>query len=90
MVANLRTVMHACGPDVYRLAHLEAGIIGQRLALASAASGIGSCGICTFYDEDVRAFLALSQTGWEVIYATAFGITAVDTEPAGYPGLGIG
>lgn len=90
MVANLRIVMHACGPDLYRLAHLEAGIIGQRLALASAASGIGSCGVCTFYDDEVRALLGLDQTGWEVIYATALGIPAFDTEPPGYPGLGIG
>jgi len=90
MVANLRTVLNACGPDLYRLAHLEAGILGQRLALAAAASGIGSCGICTFYDEQIRAFLGLDQSGWEVLYAAAIGITAAETEPPGYPGLGIG
>lgn len=90
MTTNLRAVMNACGPDLYRLAHLEAGIIGQRLALAAAASGIGSCGICTFYDDELRSFLGLQQTGWEVLYATTIGITATPTEPPGYPGLGIG
>lgn len=90
MSSNLRAVMSACGPDLYRLAHLEAGIIGQRLSLAAGASGIGSCGICTFYDDQVRTFLGLQQTGWEVLYAAAIGITATSTEPTGYPGLGIG
>jgi SagB-type dehydrogenase family enzyme len=90
MVSNLRIVLNACGPDLYRLAHLEAGIIGQRLALAAAASGIGSCGICTFYDEQLRAFLGLDQTGWEVLYGMAIGIPAVETDPPGHPGLGIG
>lgn len=90
MTANLRLVMNASGPDLYRLAHLEAGIIGQRLAVAAAASGIGCCGICTFYDDELRAFLGLLQTGWEPLYATAIGIPAIPTDPPGYPGLGIG
>jgi len=90
MVADLQIVMRGCGPDAYRLAHLESGIAGQRLALAAAAAGIGACGICSLFDDDVRTFLALQQTGWEVLYATALGVTAPETEPPGYPGLGIG
>jgi SagB-type dehydrogenase family enzyme len=90
MVSNLPVAMHGCGPDVYRMAHLEAGIAGQRLALAAAASGVGSCGICSFYDDEVSSFLGLQNSGWEVLYATALGMTAKETAPAGYPGLGIG
>lgn len=90
MVANLQTVLSGTGPDAYRLAHLEAGIAGQRMALAAAASGVGSCGICSFYDEEARAFLGLQHSTWEVIYATAIGIPETPTEPPGHPGLGIG
>lgn len=90
MTAHLRSVMNTGGPDLYRLAHLEAGIMGQRLSLAAAASGVGSCGVCTFYDDEVKAFLGLQQTGWETLYAIAIGISAASTEPVGYPGLGIG
>ena len=44
----------------------------------------------SLYDEQIRAFLGLDQSGWEVLYAAAIGITAAETEPPGYPGLGIG
>lgn len=89
MAVNLQLAMRGCGPDVYRLAHLEAGIAGQRLALAAAAEGIGSCGICSLFDDEARTFLGLPP-GWEVLYATAIGITAPETDPPGHPGLGIG
>lgn len=90
MVANLDLVMHSAGPDAYRLAHLEAGIAGQRLALAAEASGVGSCGICSFYDEEARAFLGLQQSTWEVLYAFAIGFPETEAGPPAYPGLGIG
>lgn len=90
MTANLYQTLHGTGPDVYRLANLEAGIAGQRLALAATASGIGSCGIATFYDDEVRAFLGMHQTGWEVMYLYALGMTSSEPEAPRYPGLGIG
>jgi SagB-type dehydrogenase family enzyme len=90
MTANLHTLMHGAGPDIYRLAHLEAGIVGQRLALAGGACGLGSCGIGSFYDDEIRQFLGLHQTGWEPIYATALGYPAPETDPPSHPGLGIG
>ena len=90
MTSNLGVTLHALGPDVYRLAHLEAGIAGQRLALAAAASGIGASGIGSFYDDELRLFLGLEQTGWEVIYATALGVPAAEVEAPPHPGLGIG
>jgi SagB-type dehydrogenase family enzyme len=90
MTANLHQTMHGIGPDIYRLANLEAGIAGQRLALAAAAAGVGSCGIGTFYDDEIRAFLGIAQTGWEVMYVYTLGVTATEPESPRFPGLGIG
>ena len=90
MTANLHVLAHAAGPDVYRLAHLEGGIAGQRLALAAAACGLGACGIASFYDDEIRLFLGLAQTGWEPIYAAALGAPAPEAEPPPHPALGIG
>lgn len=91
MAVNLHALMNTAGPDLYRLAHLEAGIVGQRLALSAWACGIGTCGIVSMYDDEVRQFLGLHQTGWEIVYATALGFTAPPgAEPPPHPGLGIG
>ncbi len=73
MVANLVTLLTKIGPDAYRLAHLEAGVAGQRLAIASTAMGLAGTCVGAFYDEDVRRFLGLSQTGWEPLYCMAVG-----------------
>lgn len=87
LVSNLHLLLQTAGPDLYRLAHLEAGIAGHRLTLAAAACGFGSCGIASFYDDEVRQFLGLQRTGWEVLYATAIGVTAPETEPPPHPAL---
>ncbi|MFI5380066.1 MAG: SagB family peptide dehydrogenase [Tepidisphaerales bacterium] len=73
MVANLVTLLTKTGPDAYRLAHLEAGVVGQRLALAATAMGLGAASIGAFYDDDARRFLGLNQTGWELLYCVAVG-----------------
>lgn len=78
MAANLGTLMSNTGPDAYRLAHLEAGICGQRLCLAAEALSFACTGIASFFDDDARKFLGLAQTGWEVIYAAAVGIPVMD------------
>ena len=46
------------------------------MALAATACAIGSCGIGIFYDDELRHFLGLQQTGWEIIYCMALGIPA--------------
>ena len=81
MAASLNVLLEHGGPDIYRLAHLEAGIIGQRIYLAATALGLGACGIGAFYDDEIRRFLGLSETGWEVIYAMAIGLPG-GAEPA--------
>jgi SagB-type dehydrogenase family enzyme len=90
MTANLQATLYGTGPDIYRLAHLEAGIVGQRIALAAASHGLGSCGTGTYYDQGIRSFLGIDDTGWEVIYACTIGVQAADSGPASYPGLGVG
>jgi SagB-type dehydrogenase family enzyme len=82
MVANLRPVMTAAGPDAYRLAHVEAGIAGQRACLAAHALGLGATGIGAFYDDDVAKFLHLQDAGWEAIYALALGVPDAAVAPA--------
>ena len=73
IVANLHQLMNHGGPDVYRLAHLEAGIVAQRLYLAAASLGLGAALSHDFYDEDARVFLGLAKTGWEILSVTAVG-----------------
>lgn len=81
MVSDLRTLLEKAGPDSYRLAHLEAGIAAQRVHLASAALGLGSSGVGAYYDDDVRSFLKLKETGWEVVFEMAIGYPAADPAP---------
>lgn len=73
LVADLQKLMSGAGPDAYRLAHLEAGVAGQRLALAAAALGLGSCGIGAIYDDGVTKFVGLADSTWESLYAIAIG-----------------
>lgn len=80
MVCDLRALMAATGPDAYRLAHLEAGVVAQRLHLAAAGMDLGCSGAAAFYDDEVRRFLDLDRTGWEPVHAVATGVPA--PEPA--------
>jgi len=47
------------GARGYRNALLEAGIVGARLYLASAAHGLGGCAVGAFYDEEVAELLEI-------------------------------
>lgn len=73
LVANLRKLLTEAGPDLYRLAHLEAGIAAQRLALGSASVGIGCRVFGDFHDDAWKSFLGLGSTGWEPLLVTAIG-----------------
>jgi SagB-type dehydrogenase family enzyme len=76
LMSDLRTLTAGAGPDAYRLAHIEAGLVGQRMYLAAHALGLGCVGIGAFYDEEVKGFLSLTGTGWDPIYALAIGAPA--------------
>ena len=73
MVANLHALMTQGGPDAYRLAHLEAGIVTQRIYLAATSLNLGCVSSQDFYDEECRTFLGLAKTGWEVLAVVAIG-----------------
>jgi SagB-type dehydrogenase family enzyme len=73
LFANLHQLMAGAGPDAYRLSHLEAGIVAQRMTLAAASMELGAIGIGGFYDEEVKAFFGLANTGWEPMYGVAVG-----------------
>jgi SagB-type dehydrogenase family enzyme len=74
LCANLAQLMTLVGPDTYRMAHLEAGAVAQRIALAATAmEDLAAVPICAFYDEEVRVFFGFERTGWEPIYVVAVG-----------------
>ena len=73
IVANLRELMNVSSPDTYRLAHLEAGIAGQRMYLACTAMNIECCSVGSFQDDEIRKSLDLMDTDWECLYAFALG-----------------
>lgn len=56
----------------YRLAHYEAGYIGQMLYLTACALGHDATGIGCFIDDDINDYLVLDE-GKEVIYNFTFG-----------------
>jgi SagB-type dehydrogenase family enzyme len=80
MFANLNVLMNNAGPDLYRLAHLEAGTAAQRMYVAANSLNLGCAPIPDFYDDEVRKFLGLDRTGWEPIHAVAVGVS-IDDRP---------
>ena len=81
LVSDLPSLMAAGGPDAYRLAHLEAGVVAQRMHLAACAMDIGCAGVGAFFDDEVRRFFDIDRSGWEPIYAVALGVPAPDAPP---------
>jgi len=77
MTANLRDLMSVTGPDIYRLAHIEAGIVTNRIALSSEAMDLAWFESGLIYDDETRTFLGIQNSGWEVLCAVAIGNRAV-------------
>jgi SagB-type dehydrogenase family enzyme len=71
-LADLGALLDAYGNRGYRLANLEAGLIGGRLYLAAYAQRFGATGL-TFYDRDVVDFFAPHSEGKDAIFVTALG-----------------
>lgn len=57
----------------YRYIYLDAGHIGQNLALASEALGLGSCAVGALYDEEINRLLDIDGKEETVVYMTAVG-----------------
>jgi SagB-type dehydrogenase family enzyme len=61
------------GQRTFRYVDLDAGHIGQNLALACAAQGFAACHIAAFYDDEVNALLGVDGIDESVVYMTAVG-----------------
>ena len=71
-LANLDALLETYGNRGYRIANLEAGLIGGRLYLAAYAQRFGATGL-TFYDRDVVAFFSPHAAGKDALFVTALG-----------------
>jgi SagB-type dehydrogenase family enzyme len=71
-LADLGRVLDRFGNRGYRLANLEAGLIGGRLYLTAYAQRFGATGL-TFYDGAVAAFFSPHAAGKDALFVTALG-----------------
>jgi SagB-type dehydrogenase family enzyme len=75
MLAPLNALLAAYGNRGYRLANLEAGLIGGRAYLVAYASRFGASGL-TFYDREVVRFFAPHAEDLDAVFVTALGRAA--------------
>lgn len=71
-VCDLRRATRRFGDRAYRYAGLDAGHLGERIALAAGALGLGTSGIGGYLDDEVTALLRLPPSR-AVIYWTVIG-----------------
>jgi SagB-type dehydrogenase family enzyme len=71
-LADLARTLERWGNRGYRLANLEAGLIGGRLYLGAYAQGFGATGL-TFYDRAVVDFFSPHAAGRDALFVTALG-----------------
>ena len=69
---DLEPVLERFGNRGYRVAQLEAGLLGGRLYLASYAQNFGATGL-TFFDDDVTDFFSPHARGKSVMFLMALG-----------------
>jgi SagB-type dehydrogenase family enzyme len=74
-LAPLDALLAAYGNRGYRLANLEAGLIGGRAYLAAYALRFGATGL-TFYDREVVRFFSPHAQGLDAVFVTALGRAA--------------
>ncbi len=73
-MADLNAILSRYGNRGYRLAQLEAGILGGRMYLASHAMGLGATGM-TFFDDAVTAFFSPHAAGKSLMFLVGLGLT---------------
>ena len=73
-MADLHAILSRFGNRGYRIAQLEAGIIGGRMYLASHALGLGATGM-TFFDDAVTAFFSPHAAGKNLMFLVGLGLT---------------
>jgi SagB-type dehydrogenase family enzyme len=57
----------------YRYVYLDAGIIGENLALSATGIGLGSCNVGAFFDNEVNKILGVDGTAESVVYLSVVG-----------------
>ena len=72
-LTNLKPILERYGNRGYRVAQLEAGIIGGKLYLAAYAQRLGATGL-TFFDDDVTTFFSPHADGKSVMFLVAIGV----------------
>ncbi|HXQ23443.1 MAG TPA: nitroreductase family protein, partial [Candidatus Acidoferrales bacterium] len=72
LLCNLDPVLARFGNRGYRVAQLDAAIIGGKLYLAAYALRLGATGL-TFFDDDVTDFFAPHAAGKSVMFLVAVG-----------------
>ena len=60
----------------YRLAFLEAGLLGERLYLAAGARGLGVCAVGAFYDDEAAALVGADPAHEWVVHFASVGVPA--------------
>ena len=77
-LANLAPILERYGDRGYRVAELEAGIIGGKLYLAAYGQRLGATGL-TFFDDEVTAFFSPHARDKSVMFLVALGKPAKRT-----------
>jgi len=72
-MADLKPVFEAYGNRGYRVAQMEAGIIGGKMYLASYALKRGATGL-TFFDDDVTEFFSPHAKGKSCVFVVSVGV----------------
>lgn len=65
------------GARGYRMAFLEAGMMGERWLLGAVARGLGACPVGAFYDDEAAQLVNAPQGRW-VLHLAALGRVAPD------------
>ena len=73
LLTNLDAVLARYGNRGYRVAQLDAAIIGGKIYLAAYALGLGATGL-TFFDDDVTDFFSPHAAGKSVMFLMAVGL----------------
>ena len=62
------------GQRAYRYIYLDAGHMGQNLALTATSLALGSCPVGAFYDDEVNRILDIDGKQESVIYMSVIGV----------------
>jgi SagB-type dehydrogenase family enzyme len=80
-LADLNRALERFGNRGYRVAQLEAAIMGGKIYLAAYAQRLGASGL-TFFDDDVTEFFSPDAAGKSVMFLVAVGKSAKRKKPS--------